>query len=188
MWSVIFFLKFEPLQIEQNVLLLGSISWFARTIPMVSVHCWSCSACFISKSASVREPEQPWLVLIQDKPQGSSSHPDALQPDKINCKLANEFQPDWPSCIQHFALSGCPLTPLIFHCLGNYLHTTINKPLLCSHVSWFVPSWQEWRRHQPLPSSTVSQPSVLSRWVQTPDDHSHSRCLLRFPLCHQSLR
>lgn len=158
------------------------------TIPMVSVNRWSCSACFNFKSESVHKPEQPWLVLAQGKPRGSSSHPDALQPDNINRKLANEFQPDWPKRMQHFALSGCPLRPFIFHCLGNYLYTSINKPLLCSRLSWFVPSWQEWRRRQPLPSSTVSQPSVLSHWVQTQDDRSRSKCLLRFPLCHRLLR
>lgn len=155
---------------------------------VASVNRWSCSAYFSFKSVSMYEPEQLWLVLVQDKPQGSSSHPDALQPDKINCKIVNGFQPDWPRRIQHFALSDCPFMPFILHRSGNYLHTSINKPLLCSCLSWFVPSWQEWQRRQPLPSSTVSQPSVLSHWVQTQDDHSHSKCLLRFPLCHQLLR
>ncbi|NXF26934.1 CRTC1 protein, partial [Rhodinocichla rosea] len=52
--------------------------------------------------------------INQDNPQGSSSHPDALQPDKINYKSPNELPRHRPR-----RLRCCPLWPLFSLGLGN---------------------------------------------------------------------
>ncbi|NXE69442.1 CRTC1 protein, partial [Calcarius ornatus] len=52
--------------------------------------------------------------INQDSPQGSSSHPDALQPDKINYKSPNELPRRQPR-----RLRCCPLGPLFSLGSGN---------------------------------------------------------------------
>lgn len=108
----------------------------ARTVPAVSGTAEAALPLPIPHPG--HQPDQPCLGLSQDKPQGSSSHPDALQPDKINYKSPNELLPGW---LRH--LQCCPLRSLIFPALGNYFGYKYHQGLAVSLLKVVCYSQQE---------------------------------------------
>lgn len=104
----------EPSQAEHNLLFLSSVPATAEAALPLPI------------PPPGHQPDHPCLGLSQDNPQGSSSHPDALQPDKINCKSPNELPRRFRCCpLQPLFFLGsgvvCVLSPLFFPNVGNSL-------------------------------------------------------------------